>query len=51
MGDTGQVCTVTGIYRSSDCGYEIALSEGDEFPHHCTIHHGHEVTWYFDRPI
>ncbi len=50
MGVTGKVCTVTGIYSSSDCSYEIALSEGDEFPQ-CPIHPGREVTWYFDRPV
>ena len=49
MDDTGQVCTVTGIYSSSDCSYEIALSEGDEFPQ-CPIHQGREVTWNFERP-
>jgi len=32
MGDTGQVCTVPGIYSSSDCNYEIALNKGEKFP-------------------
>ncbi len=48
MGDTGQDCTVTGIYRSSDCNYEIALNKGEKFPP-CPVHE-HEVTWELVRP-
>ncbi len=48
MGDTGQDCIVTGIYSSSDCNIEIAVSKGEKFPP-CP-RHGIEVTWNFERP-
>ena len=49
MGTTGIFSTLYGIYKSSDCGYEIAVSEGEKFPP-CPIH-GHEVTWFLVRPV
>ena len=48
MEDTGQVCTVPGIYSSSDCNYEIALNMGEKFPP-CPVHE-YEVTWELVRP-
>ncbi len=32
MASTGQKCQQSGIYRSTCCGQEIALSKGDTFP-------------------
>ncbi len=48
MGDTRKFCTVTGIYSSSDYGYEIPMNKGEMFPH-CP-NHGREVTWNLVRP-
>jgi hypothetical protein len=48
MDDTGQVCKVTGVYRSSDCNGEILLNKGEKFPPCPT--HGREVMWNFERP-
>ena len=42
---TGKACTRPGIYRSNDCGYEIVLTEGEQFPE-CPIHQ-RLVTWTF----
>ncbi len=44
MGSTGLVCTLSGIYRSSDCDYETAVSKREKFPTCPT--HGYTVTWF-----
>ena len=49
METTGKFSILSGIYRSSDCGYEIAVSEGEKFAP-CPIH-GHEVTWFLVRSV
>ncbi len=42
---TGTECARPGVYRSNDCGYELSLVEGEEFPD-CPIH-DRPVTWMF----
>ena len=42
---TGKKCERAGVYRSNDCGYEITLLEGEQFPE-CPLHDRH-VTWTF----
>jgi len=47
-GTTGQVCPQSGIYRSTCCGVEIALSRNDRFPpcQRCD----RATTWILVRP-
>jgi hypothetical protein len=48
MGSTGHRSDRSGIYRSTCCGYEIALSVGEKFPpcRQCR----HAVQWRLVRP-
>lgn len=47
-GTTGHPAERSGIYRSSCCSYEVALSKGNTFPP-CAQHRG-AVQWTLVRP-
>jgi hypothetical protein len=44
---TGKECDDPGVYRSTDCGYEVTLIEKEKFPD-CPLH-DRPVTWTFVR--
>lgn len=46
---TGKECEEPGVYRSTDCGYEVTLIEEERFPD-CPLH-DRPVTWTFIRKI
>lgn len=48
MDYTGDTCKQGGIYRTTDCNFEIALAAGDRFPP-CPQHRK-AVQWVLVRP-
>ena len=46
---TGKECGAAGIYRSTDCGYEMTLLEKEAFPE-CPVH-DRQVTWTFIKKV
>ena len=47
--NSGRSCVRPGVYRSNDCGYEITLRDGEQFPE-CT-EHKKAVTWTFIKAL
>ena len=43
MHRTGKTCEQQGFYRSNDCGYEVELLRGQDFPE-CPVH-DRPATW------
>jgi hypothetical protein len=46
---TGKECEEPGVYRSTDCGYEVTLIGQERFPD-CPLH-DRPVTWTFVRKV
>ena len=47
FGTTGHKCPRSGFWKTTCCGYRIALSKGETFPP-CGRYHG-SVTWTLDQ--
>jgi hypothetical protein len=46
---TGKECENAGVYRSTDCGYEVTLIANEAFPE-CPVH-DRDVTWTFVKKV